>query len=191
MQPSEPPDPTALPVHTTEWWDAVYRRYGRAAQLAVRAVFVREKQLRDARDVEDVVHEVFLELYDNKGIDNNTVNMGGVICDRAKKRALDRVRRERRIGDSEPDNIGTSDEGFDEVDDADEAQRIGAHAWDNWHRLKPVEQKVWGLASRNMPQQEIAAEVGLSEGRISQLLNKEIPRKLLQGYRGRSDEGGR
>ena len=190
MQQSEPPDPTRIEVHTREWWEAVYRRHGRAAHLAVRVVFGREKQLRDARDVEDVVSEIFLELQEKKGIDNDTVNMGAVICDRAKKRAMDRIRRGRRISDAEPEDIGASDDGYDDVDDADEAQRVGAHAWDNWHRLNPKERKVWGLASNGAPQKEIAAEVGLSEGRISQMLKNEIPGKLLKGYPGQRDEGG-
>jgi DNA-directed RNA polymerase specialized sigma24 family protein len=97
VQLPDPPDPTSVAVHTREWWDAVYRRYGRAAQATVRAAFGREKQLWDARDVEDVVSEVFVELQERKGIDNDTVNMGAVICDRARKRALDRIRRGRRV----------------------------------------------------------------------------------------------
>lgn len=190
MQPPEPPDPTSPAVHTPEWWDAVYRRYGREAHVAVRTVFGREKQLWDARDVEDVVSEVFLELQERNGIDDNTVKMGAVICDRARKRALDRIRRGRRVGDAEPQDVGTCEDGYDDVDDSDEAGRVAAYAWDNWHRLNPRERKVWGLASRQVPQTEIAAEVGLSEGRISQMLKKEIPGKLLKGYPGRRKEGG-
>ena len=190
MQLPELPDPTSFAVHTREWWDAVYRRYGRATQVTVWRAFGRDKQLWDARDVEDVVSEAFLELQERKGIDNDTVNMGAVICDRARKRALDRIRRGRRVSDAEPQDIGECDDGYEDVDNADEAQRIGAHAWDNWHRLSPTERRVWGLAARQVPQKEIAAEVGLSGGRISQMLKKEIPAKLLKGSPGRRDEGG-
>jgi RNA polymerase sigma factor (sigma-70 family) len=183
VQRTDPPDPTSLAVHTPEWWDAVYRRYASVAYRAVLAEFGRLNQLRDARDVEDVVHEVFLELQESKGIDNNTANMAAVIYGRARQRAIDRVRRGRRVGDAEFPDSGACEGGYDEVDDADEAERVGAHAWDNLHRLSEKERKVWGLAARHVPQKEIAAEVGLSEGRISQML-KEIPKKLLEGYPG-------
>lgn len=184
MQPTDPPEPTSVAVHTPEWWDAVYRRYASVAYRAVLAEFGRVNQLRDARDVGDVVHEVFLELQERKGIDNSTANMAAVIYGRARQRAIDRIRRGRRVGDAELAESSACEGGYDEVDDADEAQRVGGYAWDNLHRLSEKERKVWGLAARHVPQKEIAAEVGLSEGRISQMLNKEIPKKLLEGYPG-------
>jgi RNA polymerase sigma factor (sigma-70 family) len=183
---TDPPDPQTLPVHTDEWWDAVYKLYRSAAWRGAMSVFNREGEVRDSRDVEDVVQDVFIKLMETQGIDNNTRNIAGVVYVRARQRALDRTARGRRAVLGEPDERGERETGYDDVEDADLAESIGAHAWDNQHLLNATERKVWSLARNpNLSQAEIAALAGISEGHVSTMLNKDIPRKLLTGFRYR------
>jgi DNA-directed RNA polymerase specialized sigma24 family protein len=179
------PDPQSLPLHSTEWWAAIYELHATAAWRGAMSVFNGDDhQLRDSRDVQDVVHEVFLEMMETNEIDNNTTNVAGALYKRARLRAFDRTKRGRRTELGDPEDQGERDDGFDDVDDADLAERIGGHAWDNRHLLNPTERKVWSLAQNpDLSQAEIAALAGISEGHLSTVLNKDIPRKLLRGFR--------
>jgi RNA polymerase sigma factor (sigma-70 family) len=188
---TDPPDCRSLPVHSKEWWAAIYRLTHDAAWRGAMSVFNREGEVRDATDVEDVVQDVYKELMETEGIDNDTCNPAGVVYRRSRQRALDRTTRGRRSVLTDPDERGEEETGYNDVEDADLAERIGAHAWDNWHRLNATERKVWGLVSRNpnLSQAEIAALAELSEGHVSTMLKKDIPRKLMTGFLNQQEGG--
>lgn len=184
MRSTEPPDPQSLPVHSDEWWAAVYERYAPAARRGAMSVFDRSEHMRDAHDVDDIVHDVFEKLMESNSIDNNTKNIPGVLYIRARQRALDRAKRGRRTQLGDPEDQGALDLGFEGVEETDLEQRIGAHAWDNLHLLNPTERRVWSLArDTSLSQAEIAALAGISESHVSNLLKRDIPKKLLRGFK--------
>lgn len=170
-----------LTTHSDEWWEAVYRAYGRAAYLGAQSVLRRAGQLFDAAEIEDLVQTTYLEIFESKGIDDSTKSIPAVFYRRAQQRALDRVKRQGRTADGELSDVPEIDDGFDDVDLHDMLQRAGAIAWDNQHKLSPREQRVWSALRRGEPHHQIASREGISRVRVTQM-STEIPKKVLRGH---------
>ena len=137
-------DPLAgLTVHSRPWWAAVYKIWGTSLQEGVLAVYKSRSRMIDGATFDDVVEEAFLEVMDAKLIDGSTGNIGGFLRTVGRRRALDRVKRDARVAAGEVPEAGSVDTDLEDAEDAILRKQIGGIAWDNLHRLRPREMRVW------------------------------------------------
>ncbi len=68
-----------LTTHSPQWWEAVYRAWAKHAYMGAMVAYRNKSRAADACDVEDVVQEVFAELMDTKGIDDQTTSIPGAL----------------------------------------------------------------------------------------------------------------
>ncbi len=152
-----------LTTHSPQWWEAVYRAWAKHAYMGAMVAYRNKSRAADACDVEDVVQEVFAELMDTKGIDDQTTSIPGALYTRAYRRAIDRLRRGSRISDVDlPDRPDPQDT-FEAVDEEDERVRLGGVVWDNLPRLDPRERQIWRRVFQDgATHNQVAAELGIS-----------------------------
>lgn len=177
-----PEDPLAgLTVHSKPWWTAVYKTWTTSLQEGVLAVYKSRSRIIDGATFDDVVEEAFLKVMDEKLIDGSTMNIGGFLRTVGRRRALDRVRRDARVAAGELPEAGAIDTRLEDAEDEILREQVGGIAWDNLHRLRPREIRVWrALEQTDRTHADIAAEEGITREAVS-LLAKRIPKKLLRG----------
>ncbi len=183
-----PDDPLAgLTAHSTSWWAAVYKAWGPSLQEGVLAVYKSRSRIIDGATFDDVVQEAFTEVMDHKLIDGATTNIGGFLRTVGRRRALDRVKRDTHVAGAEVPEIGAVDTRIEDAEDSILSEQVGGIAWDNLHRLRPREIRVWRALGQGRTHADIAAEEGITREAVS-LLAKRIPRKLLRGTGWLPDE---
>lgn len=170
-----------LTTHSPEWWEAVYRAWAKHAYMGAMTAYRNKCRAADASDVEDVVQEVFTELMETKGIDDQTVSIPGALYTRAHHRAIDRLRRGSRISDADPPDRPDPEDAFETVDEEDERIYLGGVVWDNLPHLEPRERQIWRRVFQDgATHSQVAAELGISRVRVTQIVRAMLP-KLTRG----------
>jgi RNA polymerase sigma factor (sigma-70 family) len=180
--------------HSPQWWGAVYEMHAEAAYRGALEVYRTFRITYDASEVEDVVQEVFKRLMETRAITNRTDNIGAYVRRCARNEALDRAKRQKKIASptttqvrpEEDEDVGIDDEGFEEVDDADEYHRQAETARANVSHLTDQERRVARMLRQGLKRREIAFNEGVSKTRVTAIKNN-IKRKLRAGYGLRED----
>ena len=150
-------------------WGALYASH-RDAMYRVASRILRDAGIADQAD--DVVNDAMLSLISSppKAVQNWEAIMVTV----AKRRALDRIGTAavRHAGselDTDLDGERVPDIADDVADDVDR-QRICARIWDHLGILDDRHRKVaWEYVALDRPRAEVAAELGVTPGRVSQM----------------------
>lgn len=149
---------------------ALYQRH-KDAMHGIAALVLRDVGL--ASEAPEVVHDAIVSIRDSPP--EEVRNWEAFLVTAAKRKALDRVR-SARVRHSGPD---LSETGHDFADGADTAedvadaidlQRRAGYVWDALPMLNEQRRKVaWEVVAKERPRGEIAAELGVTPGRVSQI----------------------
>jgi RNA polymerase sigma factor (sigma-70 family) len=159
---------------------------------ALRA-YDQKNRVFDARDVEDVVHEAYLQVMERNLLTPDTKSIGGLLSTVAYRRALDHLRRGDRHAnldiDDVPDQVDVEDP-YLAIEDELERTQIGAAVWDNWHRLTAQERAVFrGVIFEGRTHTDIAVDLGVSRERVGQVFRAAL-RKMTHGLNLNDEDGG-
>lgn len=155
-------------------WAALYQQH-RDAMYRVAARVLREAGRAD--EAEDAVAAAMESLM--KAPPANVRNWQAVLVTAAKRRALDilgsaAVRHSTSADDSRVEEPGV-DELADDVADVVDRRRAAAAAWDKLALLDARHRKVvWEYVALERPRQDVAAELGVSPGRVSQMAKEAL-----------------
>lgn len=169
-------------------WAALYLKH-RASMYRV-AVSVLRPFGREA-EAEDVVMSAMESLM--KSPPSAVEAWEALMISTAKRRALDHVRSAsvRHASATTPDDHPEQADAADVAADAAEfvdVQRLSALMWDKLSLLSEQERKVaWEYIALQRPRERLAAELGVSPGRISQIAKKATT-KLREAL---DEDGGR
>ncbi|OBG63320.1 sigma-70 family RNA polymerase sigma factor [Mycobacterium sp. E735] len=168
---------------------ALYLRH-RDAMHKVAASVLREVGL--ASQAGDAVHDAIVSIMASPP--NHVQNWEALLVTAAKRKALDRIRSAdvRRAGpeftesvhDQIDDDVDIAEDVATEVDRKDRA----AVAWDSLSVLDDRHRKVvWDIAALERPRNEVASELGVTPGRVSQMMSEALAR--LRQEINRREEG--
>lgn len=148
---------------------ALYLRH-RKTLLLVAASVLRKSALRD--EYEDVVSDVFLQLQER--LPPDVANWEAYLVTMVKRRAVDQLRskdeKRRDGGETEWSKVEDEREDLAEFETEFDRGRQLARAWAAIPVLTDQERTVLGrVFGREQSGKDIAAELGLTPGRISQL----------------------
>ena len=170
---------------------ALYLRH-RDAMYKVAASALREADL--ASEAGDAVHDAIVSIMASPPKDVR--NWEAFLVTAAKRKALDRIRSAdvRHAGpelvESLHDRIDDTDIAEDAAADLDRKQRA-AVAWDCLSILDDRHRKVvWEIAELERPRNEVAAELGVSPPRVSQMTKRALTllREEMNRREGENDE---
>ncbi len=170
---------------------ALYLRH-RDAMYKVAASALREADL--ASEAGDAVNDAIVSIMASSPKDVR--NWEAFLVTAAKRKALDRIRSAdvRHAGpelvESLHDRIDDTDIAEDVAADLDRKQRA-AVAWDCLSILDDRDRKVvWEIAALERPRNEVAAELGVSPARVSQMTKRArtLLREEMNGREGENDE---
>ena len=175
-------------------YDGIYRAYGKLMHFAALRAYEQKSRVVDAQDVEDVVHEAFLQVMERKLLTPETKSIGGLLSTVAYRRALDHLRRGIREADLDIDDLPDQadvEDPYAAIEDELERMQIGAAVWDNWHRLNAQERAVYrGVISEGRTHTELAVDLGVSRERVGQVFRAAL-RKMTHGLNLNDEDGGR
>lgn len=158
MQQAPPPD-----------WAALYQKH-RDSMYRVAATVLREAGLAD--HAEDAVQEAMVSLMASPPAEVR--NWQAVMVSAARRRAVDRLR-SAAVRHAGPElgpehDAGDGDDISQDVADAVDRQRNAARVWDKLALLDERHRKVaWEYVALERPRGEIAAELGVTPARVSQM----------------------
>lgn len=166
-------------------WAALYQKH-RDAMYRVAARVLREAGR--AGEAEDVVAAAMESLM--KSPPRDVRSWEAVLVTAAKRRALDilgsaTVRHASSTDDSRVDEPAVG-ELADDVAEAVDRRRAAAAAWDKLALLDARHRKVvWEYVALERPRQDVAAELGVTPGRVSQMAKEalRILREALESER--------
>jgi len=174
-------------------YDGIYRAYGKLMYFAALRAYDQKSRVVDAQDVEDVVHEAFLQVMERKLLTPDTKSIGGLLSTVAYRRALDHLRRGDHHADLDTDDLADHadvEDPYAAVEDELERTQIGAAVWDNWHRLNPQERAVFrGVIFEGRSRTELAVELGVSRERVGQVFRAAL-RAMTHGLNLNDEDGG-
>jgi len=148
-----------------------------------------KKFLRDAAGLEDLVQEIFIDIWRNAGrFDALKASESTWIAIIARRRVIDRLRREARESELalvETANVSSVDKGYSQVDAGDDARR--AH---ELLAVLPPEQRRVILMSvvDGLTHQEIATHTGIPLGTVKIHIRRGLE-QTAQALRTRTPEG--
>jgi RNA polymerase sigma factor (sigma-70 family) len=172
---SPPPDIGALYLQHR---DAMYR---------VAASVLREAGL--VSEAGDVVQDAMLSIMTSPP--EGVQNWEALLVSTAKRRALDRLRSAsvRHSGgglDETQDRAEPGEDLADDVASAVDSQREAALAWDSLAVLDNRHRKaVWDTVALERPRSDVAAELGVSQSRVSQMVTAALTK--LRDEMGRKE----
>jgi RNA polymerase sigma factor (sigma-70 family) len=174
-------------------YEGIYRAYGKLMYFAALRAYDQKNRVFDARDVEDVVHEAYLQVMERNLLTPDTKSIGGLLSTVAYRRALDHLRRGDRHAnldiDDVPDQVDVEDP-YLAIEDELERTQIGAAVWDNWHRLNAQERAVYrGVIFEGRTHTDIAVDLGVSRERVGQVFRAAL-RKMTHGLNLNDEDGG-
>ncbi len=155
-------------------WAALYQQH-RDAMYRVAARVLREAGRAD--EAEDAVAAAMESLM--KSPPRNVKNWQAVMVTAAKRRALDilgsaAVRHASSIDESQVDEPAVDDLA-DHVAEVVDRRRAAAVAWDKLALLDARHRKVvWEYVALERPRQDMAAELGVTPGRVSQMAKEAL-----------------
>ena len=170
---------------------ALYLRH-REAMHKVAASVLHEAGL--ASEAGDVVNDAIVSIMASPPRDVR--NWEAFLVTAAKRKALDRIRSAgvrhsgQRFVESRHDQVDESDVAEDVAADLDRKQRT-AVAWDCLSVLDARHRKVvWDIAALERPRGEVAAELGVSPARVSQMMTRALTllRNEMNRREGEKDE---
>jgi RNA polymerase sigma factor (sigma-70 family) len=175
-------------------YEGIYRAYGKLMYVTALRVYEQKDRLVNARDVEDIVHEAFLQVMERNLLTPDTKSIAALLTTVAHRRALDHLRRSARQTDLDIDDLpdpADAEDPYAAIEDELEGIQIGAAVWDNWHRLNAQERAVYrGVISEGRTHTDVAVELGVSRERVGQVFRAAL-RKMTHGLNLNDEEGGR
>ncbi len=130
-------------------------------------------------EAEDVIHDSFIKLFDHLAIQESDSNLRGWLFRVAHNLAMDLFREARRIGQSDPDGVNLQefmiDPSFSPEEQAIKNEEI-RNVMSALGRLPPQQRSAVLLRSENLRYREIAAMLGVSTKRASELIQRALVR---------------
>jgi RNA polymerase sigma factor (sigma-70 family) len=174
-------------------YDGIYRAYGKLMYFAALRAYHQKSRVVDAQDVEDVVHEAFLQVMERKLLTPDTKSIAGLLSTVACRRALDHLRRGDHHADLDADDLADhadAEDPYAAIEDELERTQIGAAVWDNWHRLNAQQRAVFrGVIFEGRTHTDVAVDLGVSRERVGQIFRAAL-REMTHGLNLNDEEGG-
>lgn len=170
---------------------ALYRLHGDAMHKVAASVL---REAGRADEAGDAVQDAIVSVLASPP--GKVANWEAFLVTAAKRRALDRLRSaevRHAGGEFQLDRDDRSDDEIDVADDVAEALDRKNDAADAWDALAILDERhrkvVWEISGLERPRGAVAADLGVTPGRVSQMLSRGLQQLREEMERRESDRG--